>query len=155
MSTTFVRTKQRESRRMTAWQILGGSNVLGSRAESNLAWHRLIKRGFPFQTVAKAAAILSLSDRTLAEFLGISKSTFDRRKLQGRLEADESERVYRAARLFAEALNVFEGVDKAAKWFGEPNRALGGHKPIEMLATEVGSREVENILGRLLYGAYS
>ncbi len=140
---------------MTAWEILGGSNVLGAKAESNLAWHRLITRGFSFRTVGKAAETLSLGDRSFAGFLGMSKSTFDRRKQEGRLDADESERVYRAARLFAEALNVFEVVDKAAKWFGEPNRGLGGHRPVEMLATEVGSREVENILGRLLYGGYS
>jgi len=76
------------------------------------------------------AETLSLSDRSFAELLGMSKSTFDRRRQEGRLDADESERVYRAARLVAEALLVFEVVGKAAKWFGEPNRALDRHRPL-------------------------
>jgi putative toxin-antitoxin system antitoxin component (TIGR02293 family) len=45
--------------------------------------------------------------------------------------------------------------EKAAQWLRTPNRALGGEVPIDQLDTDLGSKEVENILGRIAYGVYS
>jgi putative toxin-antitoxin system antitoxin component (TIGR02293 family) len=44
---------------------------------------------------------------------------------------------------------------KASEWLRTPNRALGGLAPIDQLDTDLGVREVENILGRIAYGVYS
>jgi putative toxin-antitoxin system antitoxin component (TIGR02293 family) len=45
--------------------------------------------------------------------------------------------------------------DKAALWLRTPNRALAGEVPIDQLDTDLGVKEVENILGRIAYGVYS
>ena len=45
--------------------------------------------------------------------------------------------------------------DKTAAWLRTPNRALGGEVPIDQLDTDLGVKEVENILGRIAYGVYS
>ena len=37
----------------------------------------------------------------------------------------------------------------------QANRALGGAVPIDQLDTDLGAKEVENILGRIAYGVYS
>jgi putative toxin-antitoxin system antitoxin component (TIGR02293 family) len=42
--------------------------------------------------------------------------------------------------------------DKAATWLSRPNRALNGEIPIRLLDTDVGARQVEDILGRIEYG---
>jgi len=45
--------------------------------------------------------------------------------------------------------------EKAIAWLGTPNRALGGERPLELLDTDLGTRMVEDILGRIAYGVYS
>jgi putative toxin-antitoxin system antitoxin component (TIGR02293 family) len=45
--------------------------------------------------------------------------------------------------------------EKAIRWLKRPNRALGGALPVEALDTELGARQVENILGRIAYGGVS
>ena len=51
---------------------------------------------------------------------------------------------------------MFEGdKEKAFRWFVQSNRALGGLTPLEMAATETGTREVENLIGRLEHGVFS
>jgi uncharacterized protein (DUF2384 family) len=36
-----------------------------------------------------------------------------------------------------------------------PQPALGGATPIEVAQTELGSREIENLVGRIEHGVYS
>ncbi len=59
------------------------------------------------------------------------------------------------APLLARAIEVFGNSDKATRWMGRPNRALGQKTPIEMLGTKEGRKEVEELLGRIEYGVYS
>ena len=59
------------------------------------------------------------------------------------------------ARVYATAVEMIGNAEKAAKWLGTPNRALGGEIPIDQLDTDLGTKEVENILGRIAYGVYS
>ena len=151
---TKPRSKEREAP-PDASSVLGGKRVLGAEVKSNLEMHRLIEAGFPFQTIRQTACLFQLPERKLAEVVGISRSTFDRRRDRARLNADESERMYRVAHAFAAALAVFDSQEKAARWFDEPNRALASEKPLNMLRTEAGAREVENVLGRLVLGGYS
>jgi len=61
----------------------------------------------------------------------------------------------RLARIFATALEMIGEEGKAVEWLQTPNRALGGHRPLDELDTDVGTREVEDLLGRIAYGVYS
>ena len=45
--------------------------------------------------------------------------------------------------------------ESAAEWLKTPNLSLGDKTPLEYADTEVGAREVENLLGRIDYGVYS
>ena len=62
----------------------------------------------------------------------------------------------RASRVFAKALELFEGDrDAASKWMIRPLPALGGEAPIDVARTEFGARQVENLAGRIEHGVYS
>ena len=87
--------------------------------------------------------------------LGISKATLHRRKHTGRLDAAESDRVVRFARLLGQAASVMESLENGRRWLTSPQVGLGGAIPLEYAETEVGAREVENLLGRIEYGVYS
>jgi len=47
------------------------------------------------------------------------------------------------------------GHERATRWLKRPNRALGGLAPVAAIDTELGARQVENILGRIAYGGIS
>jgi putative toxin-antitoxin system antitoxin component (TIGR02293 family) len=67
----------------------------------------------------------------------------------------ESDRIYRLARIVALARQNLGSGDLALRWLKRPNRALGGSAPVAAIDTEVGARQVENVLGRIAYGGIS
>ncbi|PPE72736.1 hypothetical protein C3942_16945 [Solimonas fluminis] len=52
----------------------------------------------------------------------------------------------------AEALNVFEDAQYAARWLETPNVALGGAAPRDLLDTESGWQVVKRALAAVEYG---
>ena len=53
------------------------------------------------------------------------------------------------------AVALFEGdIAAARKWLQMPQRGLGGETPLDFASTEVGAREVENLIGRLEHGVF-
>jgi putative toxin-antitoxin system antitoxin component (TIGR02293 family) len=100
---------------------------------------------------------LGWSMERLAPKVGLSMATFHRRKLGGlgRLTTDESDKVIRYARLLAKAIEVLGTEDDARRWLNAAQFGLGGAAPLDYAATEVGAREVEDLLGRIDYGVYS
>ena len=114
-----------------------------------------IQNGLPVAELDALQASLDLPMETLATKLGISKATLHRRKTEGRLDPAESDRVVRYARLMGQAVTVFGSEAPAREWFNTPQFGLGGALPLDYAETEVGAREVENLLGRIEYGVYS
>lgn len=98
---------------------------------------------------------LDLPMDKLVPLLGISKATWHRRKLAGRLDQGESDRVVRFARLLGRAVEVLESLENARAWLRSPQISLGGAVPLSYAETELGAREVEDLLGRIDYGVYS
>ncbi len=84
----------------------------------------------------------------------IPKRTLNRRRYDGRLRTDESERVLRIARVFDMALYVFEDEIEAETWLKSPARGLGYKIPLEYSDTEIGAHEVINLLGRIEHGVF-
>lgn len=112
-----------------------------------------IHRGLSFSAFARFQRNTLLSNQVLAAIVEIPERTLARRKEAGRLQPDESDRLVRAARVFARALELFEGdVDAARQWLLTPRPALGGRKPLEFAKTDVGAIEVDNLIGRLEHG---
>jgi putative toxin-antitoxin system antitoxin component (TIGR02293 family) len=114
-----------------------------------------LKAGLPVRELETLRSSLDLPMDRLVPMLGISKATLHRRKATGRLDPVESDRVVRFARLMGKAVNVLESDQNARQWMISPQFGLGGAVPLEYAATEVGSREVEDLLGRIEHGVYS
>ena len=88
--------------------------------------------------------------------IDVPRRTLTRRKRDGRFLPSESDRLLRAARIFGQALALFEGDRDAAKdWLDTAQRALGGVSPLDLARTEAGAREVERLIGRLEHGVFS
>ena len=79
-----------------------------------------------------------------------------RRKADGRFLSSESDRLLRAARLFAQTLELFDGNREAATgWLIAAQSSLGDAAPLDLARTEFGSREVERLIARLEHGVFS
>lgn len=114
-----------------------------------------LKTGLPIRELDDLQRHLDVPIEQLAPMLGISRATLHRRKVSGRLDAAESERVLRFARLLGRAGEVMESLEAGRRWLTSRQFGLGGAVPLEYAETEVGAREVEDLLGRIEYGVYS
>jgi len=135
---------------------LGLSKLLGKQVTSSMQLVNFIERGFSFHTLERFHRETGLPMERLATAIGISPRTLSRRKKEKKLSSSESDRLVSISRLFASTVELFEGnKEKGYQWFLNQNRALGNLSPLEMAATETGSREVENLIGRLEHGVFS
>lgn len=117
---------------------------------------KVLEVGLPVTELNALQATLALPAEKLAPMLGISKATLHRRKGAGRrLNPVISDRVVRFARLLGKAAKVFGGLEDAKQWLNANQFGLGGAVPLDYAKTEIGAREVENLLGRIEHGVYS
>jgi putative toxin-antitoxin system antitoxin component (TIGR02293 family) len=70
------------------------------------------------------------------------------------LGLEENERALRLIQVSTEADRVFGDPAKAARWLRHPNPALAGKTPIELLASEMGSRAVGELLIQIDHGIF-
>jgi putative toxin-antitoxin system antitoxin component (TIGR02293 family) len=113
-----------------------------------------IKSGLPVKVFFILKDQINISAEELARVVGIAPRTLLRRKQEGRLQKHESERVVRLQRLFEKALEVFEDPAAVQSWFVSPQLALGEKTPLDYADTELGAREVENLLSRIEHGVF-
>lgn len=147
MPTTRARHKIRTAKGRPAVRALGIS------ARDSLEVVRLVRAGFPFGRLAHFQKATALPWEKIARFVGIPQRTLTRRQNEGRLQPDESDRVWRASAIFDMAVDLFEGdIAAARQWLQTPQAGLGGEAPLELASTGVGAREVEQLIGRLEHG---
>ena len=115
----------------------------------------MLRVGLPVQELEDLRASLQMPMEKLVPKLAISKATLHRRKATGKLDPAESDRVVRFARLMGKAVEVLESEENARNWLTSPQIGLGGAVPLDYAETELGAREVEDLLGRIEYGVYS
>ncbi|MFL6588922.1 MAG: antitoxin Xre/MbcA/ParS toxin-binding domain-containing protein [Chthoniobacterales bacterium] len=116
---------------------------------------RSIRQGLRFRELEALQEHIDLPLEQLAAKLAISRSTLQRRKVAGRLSPDESDKVVRFSRLLEHAQKVFGNLVNARAWLKHPQRGLGGAIPLDYAETEIGAREVDNLIGRIEYSVYS
>lgn len=134
----------------------GYAALLGLRASDFPRLLEAIETGFPFSVLERLRTATGLDPELLAQTHAIPPRTLTRRRNEGRFQPDESDRILRAARLFARALQLFEGDrNAAAAWLSAPQRGLGGATPLHLARTELGAREVETLIDRLEAGVFA
>jgi putative toxin-antitoxin system antitoxin component (TIGR02293 family) len=116
---------------------------------------RKIQKGLRFSELETLQNSIDLPFEQLAAKLAISRSTLQRRKAAGRLSPDESDKVMRLSRLLEHATKVFGDIERARAWLKFPQRGLGNEVPLDYAETEVGAREVDDLLGRIEYSVYT
>lgn len=134
---------------------LGGEQAFGRPVNTGEEMNAAIREGFRHTVVEALMGNSGLTLKEISASLDLSPRSLQRRKHEGRLARYESDRLYRLARMLALADYFIGSRAKALDWMKRPNIVLGGAAPLDLIDTELGARQVENILGRIGYGGVS
>ena len=136
-------------------QRLGGRKVLRRAVRSELDLAQAIDQGLSIQALEHVLESADLDASEAYELVGSRRTLMRKKKMRANLSANESDRLARVVRMLGRAEEALADRDKAHRWLRKPNRALGGRRPLELLSSDVGSRMVERVLGRIEHGIYS
>jgi putative toxin-antitoxin system antitoxin component (TIGR02293 family) len=132
---------------------LGGYSVLRRRVRSMRDLEDAVQHGLPRSALLKVTQRLCGGDTRAQRALMlrvVPEATLRRR---GRyLTPRESERTERLARVMALAEDVLGTLDDARAFLGTVHGRLGGRRPLDAALTELGARQVEEILHSIEYG---
>ncbi len=131
------------------------ARVLGlARVHSLRDLSARVTNGLPktaLERVLRRAAGSNAAERRRLLQRVVPLATYKRRRRA--LKVEESERTERLARVIAAAEFVWEGDAAGAHEFlSTAHPLLGGATPLDAALTDLGAREVEQILARLFYG---
>lgn len=141
-----------------ALELLGGRAVLSQPPENLLDVHHWVSHGIPSASILHLAqAMEPLPSNALSEALGISLRTLHRKKgAQGdTLSVAQGGRTFKFAEVVAKASVVLGSREAAVQWLTSPAIGLEQQKPIDLLATPMGTQLVEELLDRIEYGVYA
>jgi putative toxin-antitoxin system antitoxin component (TIGR02293 family) len=132
--------------------VMGGRAVLRKSVTSIKQLEEIVGDGLPKEAlrVTVRRVFDQASDVTRHIYRIVPEATYKRRR--GKLRAIESERTERLARVIAAAESVWDDQSDAREWLTTPHPELNGRKPVECALSELGARQVEDVLDRLQYG---
>ena len=136
-------------------KALGGKKVFKRRIVNVDQLRETVKAGLPYASLEALIDKFGLAREEAAAALHLPQRTIARRKKEQKLQADESDRLLRLARVGAQAAATLGSEEKAVQWLRRPNRALGNRAPLDLIDSDIGTRQVEEVLGRIEHGNIS
>jgi len=133
-------------------EVLGGARVLGRPVTSLLELNDAVERGLPKSTLRNVArrVFADSSDQTAMMRRIVPEATYKRRR--ERLSPAESERTERLARVVAMAEEVWQDREQARRFLTTPHPEIGGKTPLDAALTELGARQAEEVMARIIHG---
>ena len=137
---------------------LGGRKALGRNVETESDLIDAVRQGLPARALDYIIAIFAeeqIPQALLYRLIGSSRTLQRKRTHNLKLTSLESDRLARLARVLVRAEDVFSDGARSRRWLVQPNRALYGQRPLDLLDSDTGTIAVERILGRIEHGVYS
>ncbi len=137
---------------------LGGISVMGRELKTDADLIHAVRQGLPSKALDAIFADLSeqqISQASVYRVIGSERTLQRKRTLNLVLSSLESDRLARLARILVRAEEALGDGSRSRRWMAQPNRALGGERPIDLLDSDAGTLTVERVLGRIEHGVYS
>jgi putative toxin-antitoxin system antitoxin component (TIGR02293 family) len=125
----------------------------------------MVKEGVPASLLVLISEDMAISKDKLYTTIGLARATVNRKlREQQMLSQDESERVLGIARLVGQVSTMvkesgrpegFSAAKWVAMWLDQPQPALGGKRPAELMDTADGRGIVSDLIARMQSGAYA
>jgi putative toxin-antitoxin system antitoxin component (TIGR02293 family) len=124
--------------------------LLGLSAPAFDGLRQWVMTGLPIAAIDRFASNSGFPESRVSEFLRLSADAYGARRREGRLTADESDRLLTLAHVYGLTLGLFGGdAALATAWMQSRQPSLDGAVPLEVARTSLGAREVEATIGRL------
>ena len=136
-------------------RLLGGSKVFARRTPATpLQLNDVLQAGIPARALIAFKAATEFTVAELSHFLGVSAKSVARYidAPAKRLPPAPSDRLYRSAKMVDLAAEVLGGKRNALAWLRSAQPGLGKRRPLDLLATDAGARQVEDELLRIEHG---
>jgi putative toxin-antitoxin system antitoxin component (TIGR02293 family) len=132
-------------------RILGGERTLRRRVRTVDDLREAVEGGLSVEALERTVERVAGEGPAATELKHriVPKTTLQRRR--DRLSLPESERLERLARMTALAEEVWEDPALAREFLTNPQPQLGGQRPVELARSDLGTREVEELLFKLEY----
>ena len=110
-----------------------------------------VQKGLPRSALTRVVARAGVTGKARLALLHrvIPSATFKRRT---RLKLHESEKTERLARVIALSELLWDDAEAAQLFINAPHPELGNRTPLECASTELGARQVEDVVMRAIYG---
>jgi len=135
-------------------EVLGGRRVLGRTVRSMRELDAIVREGMPKSALDTFIAFLTAPNRGTDITVRLRNKIVSRATYQrvDRFNLQVGETTERLARLYALALSVFEDRNAATRFLMNPHPELDDRMPFDVALTEIGGREVEEVIERGLHG---
>ena len=120
-------------------------------AESQAALLPFVRDGLPIKVVDQVLADGRLTASEL-DRLALPRKTLAHRRILGTLTPEQSDRLSRLLRMIEDTEATFGDRKKAHVWLRRPTALLDNEAPLDRLDTDIGTRQVEMMLGRIAHG---
>lgn len=131
-------------------ELLGGRTGLGRGVKTLADLDAVVHSGLPRSSLDRVLAHAAPeSERAKLRNRVVPRASYQRSR---RLSPVHSATTERLARITALAQWVWEDEQKAQEFLWRPHPELSGRRPIEAALTELGAREVEEVIERGIHG---
>lgn len=140
----------------SAYQLLGGYEMLRMSVRHNFEVDDLIASGLPLQALEHLVDGLTVlrGPKNLGMAIGADLGFFQGTQVSY-LSAEQSNRVWRFANVLAKAIDAVGDMETAEHWLLQPAIALDQQRPVELLSSASDAKLVLDTLIRLEYGVYT
>jgi putative toxin-antitoxin system antitoxin component (TIGR02293 family) len=131
-------------------EVMGGTRVLGRRVASWSDLDDAVAAGLPKAALdALVRHVGSPADSIRLKYRIVPKATYQR---SAHLNPAHSQKAERLARVFAMIEDIWQDEAAARRFMNTPHAELNGRTPLEVAMTEVGARQVEEVIERGRHG---
>jgi putative toxin-antitoxin system antitoxin component (TIGR02293 family) len=139
--------------------FIGIENIAPNQRKSDLSDYNAFdlaaieKAGIFAPAIDNLLELLQLPRSLVASWIKVSPKTIARRKKNHELLAVEgTSNLIGILRVLAIGLEVLKDMDTLITWLNEPNSAMGGIKPMELIDTDSGAHELIKEFRRIQWG---
>lgn len=118
-----------------------------------LDW-KAVEQGVPLPALEEFAVSSGFELKDLLDVVIPARTLKHRRQRKEPLSLDESDRLARVARVYALAVRVFGNPEKARRWLSKAKTRFNEQTPLSMLRTDLGGRQVEEMLIQIDEGMF-
>lgn len=135
--------------------ILSGASGKSESQMTSFEKMKVIKNGVSKKDLELLKNKAALDYSMLAKALSVTRATLINKKRDQKFNTALSEKIVSLADLYSYGFEIFGDKDLFNQWMRNPNRAIGGQVPYDLIDNQYGREEIKNLIGRIAYGVYS